>query len=207
MKTMAGYHARRRCEKIKRQFIPGNAPLSALESNYIGALGELGVKYFLTREMKLDDNYDLQQVDHGDIQINGLIYDIKTEAIPAASFKNLFYGKILDYERYGCRVWTARHSQHLQKYTGGVIFVAAPIPDDSKTDREHDQLRKRIVDFAEHLLLIGFAEQKAFLNREVSWYSPSHPASGSRFKYNSPNYRFHHSELQSIKLLTGNEKD
>ena len=41
MQAEAKYHALRRTRYIIRQFKPYSAPLSAIESNYIGALGEI----------------------------------------------------------------------------------------------------------------------------------------------------------------------
>lgn len=199
MRETAVYHAKRRTQNIVRQFIPKNAPLSNLESNYIGSLGEIAVNFYFNGNVDLEDNYDKHQVDSGDIKVNGLIYDIKTEALPVKFYRQLYFGTINEYDPYGCRVWTATHKQHLHKYTGGVIFAAAPIPNDSKVDRQNDQLRERIVDFASQLIIIGYVEQAAFSKKEPSWYSPPHPKTKKSRKYNSPNYIFHHSEIKPIK--------
>jgi hypothetical protein len=201
MQETAIYHARQRTREIVRQFIPRDAPLSHPESNYVGALGELAVYRYFGIDRDLPDNYADHQVDNGDIRIGGLIYDIKTEAIPLRYYRRLFYGAIAAHEPYGCRVWTARHKQHLDKYTGGVIFVAVPIPNDSKKDQKAHELRPRIVAFARQVILIGYVRQNEFKGRETSWYSPPHPLTGKRLKYNSPNYIFHHSEIHSIREL------
>lgn len=201
MQEAAIYHAQQRTRKIVRRFIPRDAPLSHPESNYIGALGELAVYQYFGIDRDLPDNYANQRVDEGDICIRGLIYDVKTEAIPMRYYRRLFYGAIEAHEPYGCRVWTARHIQHLKKYTGGVIFVAVPIPNDSKTDQNANQLRPRIVDFARQVLIIGYVRQDEFIGREPGWDSPPNPVSGRRHRYNSPNYMFHHSEIHPIREL------
>jgi len=198
---IARHHARRRTEHIIRQFVPQNAPLSALESNYIGALGECCVRFYLTGQKQLGDNYESHRVDSGDIQINGLVYDIKTEAIPLRAFKKLFCGSIKPYQAYGCRVWTARHHQHLKKYTGGVIFSAVPIPDNCRTYRKQGVLRDVLIETAVHLLIVGYAEPLKFTNRQSTWFSPPHPITGRSYKYNSPNFIFHHTELGKIREL------
>jgi hypothetical protein len=63
-------------------FLPNQDPLSHLKNNYIGALGEIAVKQYLELEIELEDNYKNNEVDFGDLDENGLIYTLKTEAIP-----------------------------------------------------------------------------------------------------------------------------
>ncbi len=103
---IADFHSEQRTKYIKRQFSPSQAPLTHLESNYIGVLGVLDV--------------------------DGLIYDVKTEAIPAEYYNLLRCGEIKPRDPYGCRVWTAKHKYHFPKYTGGLIFCAVQIPVDTK---------------------------------------------------------------------------
>ena len=201
MQDIARLHAKRRTETIVRQFIPRNSPLSHFESNYIGALGEIIVCSYFEKELKLDDNYDLHQVDSGDISINGLVYDIKTEAIPNKFYRKLYYGEILSHEPYGCRVWTARHEHHLKKYTGGIIFVTIPIPNGAKDDRQNNVLRDRIVNHAKQAIIVGYVDQNVFEKMKSDWYSPKYPDTGKRRRYNSPNYIFHHLEINPIKGL------
>jgi hypothetical protein len=201
MRKLAQLHARRRTEFIIRQFIPANSPLSHIESNYIGALGEIVVNCYFDNDMELQDNYADGMVDSGDICINNLVYDIKTEAIPNKYYRKLYYGEIKPYEPYGCRVWTARHEHHLTKYTGGIIFVAIPVPNDAKFDKLKGVLRMRIVNHAQQASIIGYVENEIFTKMKPDWHSPRDPRSGRRRRYNSPNYIFHHSKIKSIKML------
>ncbi len=202
MKDQARYHARRRTREIVRRFIPDNAPLSDIESNYVGALGEVAVRYLFSGEIDLEDRYARHKVDSGDIVINGKAYDIKSEAIPEKFYRRLYDGSIRDYEPYGCRVWTAAHLKHLNKYNGGIIFTAVAVPGDAKRDREKGILRPRIVEFIEELLVVGYVEPKAFKSKEPTWYAPEDPRTHRRRKYNSLNYIFYHSELKSVKHLS-----
>ena len=50
-------------------------------------LGELAARQYL--EIELEDNYKNNEVDFGDLDVNGLIYDVKTEAIPAEYYNLL----------------------------------------------------------------------------------------------------------------------
>ena len=43
LRDLAVVHAMKRTEEIVRQFVPQNAPLTPLESNYVGAIGEIAV--------------------------------------------------------------------------------------------------------------------------------------------------------------------
>ena len=201
MRNIALQHAEQRTDKIIRQFIPRNSPLSHLESNYIGSLGEIAVRSFFEMDIYLDNNYDAHQVDSGDICIADKIYDVKTEAVPNKFYRKLFYGEIQPHEPYGCRVWTASHKHHLHKYTGGVIFVSLPIPNNAKTDKQKNIIRDRIVHHCRQILLIGYVDQGAFKDMKPDWYSPKHPETGKRRKYNSLNYIFHHSAIKPIKDL------
>jgi len=202
MSKIAQYHARRRTQKIKRQFVPGNAPLSAIESNYIGSLGEIALRFLFMGERELADNYDEHKVDSGDIEINSLMYDVKTEAVPQKFYSRLYSGKIEAHKPYGCRVWTASHLHHLHKYNGGVIFAATPVPDNSKESKKENELRRSIIDYAGHLLVVGFVRSEEIKKKKPSLYSPPHPHTGRRRKYNSKNFIFHHTEIRSIKELS-----
>lgn len=201
MKDQAKYHARRRTQEIVRRFKPDKAPLSDVESNYVGALGEIVVRYLFSGAIDLEDRYGQHKVDSGDIVINGRAFDIKSEAIPLQYYRRLYDGSIKDYEPYGCRVWTAAHLKHLHKYNGGVIFTAAPVPGNAKTDREQGVLRPRIIDFIEEILIVGFVSPQSFESKQPAWYAPEDPRTHKRRKYNSLNYIFHHSELKSVKDL------
>ena len=53
-------------------------------------LGELAARQYLDElEIELEDNYKNNEVDFGDLGVNGLIYDVKTEAIPAEYYNLL----------------------------------------------------------------------------------------------------------------------
>lgn len=201
MQSIAQLHAKRRTAMIVRQFIPRSSPLSHIESNYIGALGEVVVRCYFELNLFLRDNYESHQVDSGDIDLHNMIYDIKAEAIPNKYYRKLYYGEILSHEPYGCRVWTAKHEHHLSKYSGGIIFVAVPIPNDARNDRQPKILRKRIINHVQQAIIIGYVNKDKFDNMKPSWYSPRDPVTGKRRKYNSPNYIFHHSKIESIKKL------
>ena len=204
MQRIAQLHAERRTAMIVRQFIPRSSPLSHIESNYIGALGEVVVRCYFELNLLLKDNYEANQVDSGDIAIHTKIFDIKAEAIPNKYYRKLYYGEILSHEPYGCRVWTAKHKHHLSKYTGGIIFVAIPIPNNAKDDKRPKILRQRIIDHARQAIIIGYVDKNKFDTLKPSWYSPKDPITGRQRRYNSPNYIFHHSEINSIKKLKEN---
>ena len=70
MQKIAQLHAERRTAMIVRQFIPRSSPLSHIESNYIGALGEIAVHSYFGMNINLADNYDTRQVDSGDLCLN-----------------------------------------------------------------------------------------------------------------------------------------
>lgn len=201
MQHIAKLHAKQRTESIARQFIPHNSPLSHIESNYIGALGEIAVYTNFNLSINLNNNYVAHEVDSGDICINNLIYDVKTEAIPNKFYRKLYYGEIQPHEPYGCRVWTAKHQHHLKKYTGGIIFVAIPIPNNAKNDKQKKILRDRILNHAKQATIVGYIEQSTFQKMKPSWYSPKDPVSGKQRKYNSANYIFHHAELKTVVEL------
>ncbi|MBD3225710.1 MAG: hypothetical protein GF313_13360 [Caldithrix sp.] len=201
MRNLAYKHAKLRCQRIKRQFIPRHAPLSHEESNFVGVLGELAVQWLIFGKINLESQYGALQTDDGDIAIADKSYDIKTEAVPSRFYEKLVTGKIKPYEPYGCRVWTARHRHHLDKYTGGIIFTALPIPNDSRMDKQFKTIRPRIVNCATEVIVMGFASPGAVAEKEPTEYSPPHPVTGKQRRYNSPNYIFHHSELDSLKEL------
>ena len=131
---IAEFHSEQRTKYIKRQFLPNQDPLTHLESNYIGVLGELAARQYLELKIELEDNYKNNEVYFGDLDVNGLIYDVKTEAIPAEYYNLLRCGEIKPWTPYGCRVWTAKHKHHFPKYTGGLIFCAVQIPADTKNN-------------------------------------------------------------------------
>ena len=101
---IAEIHSEQRTKYIKRQFSPSQAPLTHLESNYIGVLGELAARQYLELEIELKDSYKNNEVDFGDLDVNGLIYDVKTEAVPAEYYNLLRCGEIKPWDPYGCRV-------------------------------------------------------------------------------------------------------
>ncbi|HGY54447.1 MAG TPA: hypothetical protein ENK44_01970 [Caldithrix abyssi] len=200
MREIAVYHARRRSEKIKRRFVPENAPLSALESNFVGALGEVAVRYLFSGQKELKDDYDLGKTDSGDVRINGKMYDIKSEGVPLSLYIKLYEGRIKPYEPYGCRVWTAKHLAHLPKYDGGVIFTALPIMQ-TEQQKQDELLRKDILEGMDHLIILGYALPEEIRAKKPQRYSPPHPVSGKRYPYYSPNMVFHHSELHPVHSL------
>ena len=67
MVNTAEKHAMERTKKIVRQFIPKNAPSSREEGNYYGVIGELSVKKLLGQPTTINDNYDENKVDSGDV--------------------------------------------------------------------------------------------------------------------------------------------
>lgn len=207
LKEHALYHACKRTEMIKRQFVPQNAPLTPLESNYAGVIGEIAVRKFLGLSTKLDDNYEEREVDNGDIEWDSLIYDVKTDAIPTIIYNKLYNGLIKEYDTYGCRVFSAKHLHHLKKYSGGLIFCAFKIPDgakDTKPSFEPDHSKKNMrktVFTNNEVLIVGLIEQKKVADEAPTWYTPINPETGKQSQYNSPNYIFHHKKLKSIKTI------
>lgn len=199
MQDEARYHALRRTNNIQQRFVPLNPPLSQAESNFIGVLGEIVIRNLFLGSIGIKDNYAAKKADSGDIIIHNLSYDIKSEAVPMSQFKILYEGAIQPHEPYGCRVYTATHAHHLVKYTGGVIFVAFPIPDNSRENRNDDRLREDIITFCNPAIITGYVKQEAFKDRKPQQFSPPHPKTRRRLKYNSSNFVFHHSELSSIQ--------
>lgn len=211
-RTLAKKHAEKRTQNIVRQFVPPNAPLCHLESNYVGVLGEIAVYKYLGVSYELTDNYEANQVDEGDLHYKGLTYDIKTDAVPRSYYSKLYDGSISNYEKYGCRVFTAKHLHHLKKYTGGLIFTAIEIPDNAKLTKVEGTIRDAILN-VKSVIIIGYAKQSDVTSHEPTWYAPKDPKSPSLIKYNSLNYIFHHCDGQghapgsSIPTLLRSIKD
>ena len=200
LRKLAANHARKRTDEIVRQFIPRNAPLSALESNYIGALGEIAVRVYLGLNPLLEDNYHHHQVDDGDINWKDLVYDVKTDAVVSRSYNKIYDGSIKPYEPYACRVWTTKHAKYLPKYTGGLIFCVVEIPDNSKETKKEDIIRNVIFD-NDKVLIVGYVNQADALKRPPTWYTPKNPFTGNQLKYNSENYIYHHTDLRNLNEI------
>ena len=200
MRERAVYHARRRSAAIKRRFVPQAAPLTPLESNFVGALGEIAVCYLVHGQRELSDDYDDGRTDSGDVRIKGKMYDVKSEAIPLKYYAKLYEGTIKAYEPYGCRVWTARHLIHLPKYNGGIIFTAMPVVN-TEEEKQDNAIRSAIMEGIDHLIITGWVPPDAIRAKQPTRYSPSHPAYGKGYQYNSPNFIFHHSELLPVREL------
>jgi len=198
LRQQALAHARERTRHITRQFVPQRAPLTHLESNYVGALGELAVRQYLGLPVVLQGDYVNRAIDAGDLTYNGLVYDVKTEAIPVEYYPFLRRGEIQPYEPYGCRVWTTRHWHHLEMYTGGLIFCALEIP--AKLGGKRPRLVRLKLLTQRDILILGFVSQAAVRKKKPTWYTPPSPE-GKRRKYNSENLVFHHSELVSMEEL------
>ena len=162
-------------------------------------LGELAAMQYLELKIELEDNYKNNEVDFGDLDVNGLIYDVKTEAIPAEYYNLLRCGEIKPWDPYGCRVWTAKHKHYLPKYTGGLIFCAVQIPVDTKKLIKSLGIRTTLI-ANQTVLIVGFVNQSSIKEKKPTWYTPKSPF-GKRRKYNSENFIFHHSEVPSIKEL------
>lgn len=205
IKSRARSHALQRTQHIKRQFIPSGSPLSHIESNFIGCLGELITFQYFAQNLDLESNYSLHQVDDGDLHLSGKNYDVKTDAVMKRFYHKIYTGTIREYEPYGCRVFTSRHLHHLKKYTGGLIFAVFPIPDDAKEDKLEGELRHRIIQFIGHGLIVGYAATEQIYDKTPTWYSPANPSTGRMRRYNSENYIFHHLELYPISKLTENQ--
>lgn len=191
------HHALDRTKEIVRQFIPRKSALNHLETNYIGALGELAVLKVAGLPAVLERNYDNRQVDSGDVLIKGKIYDVKTEAIPQHWFQKLADGSIRDYEPYGCRVFTVNHAHHLKKYSGGIIFCSLPIREDEEAKK--DKIRESLL-LNREILVPGFTTVQKVRKKKPTWYTPK-DSQGKKRKYNSKNFIFHHSELMPFNLI------
>ena len=162
---IAEFHSEQRTKYIKRQFSPSQAPLTHLESNYIGVLGELAARQYLELEIELKDSYKNNEVDFGDLDVNGLIYDVKTEAVPAEYYNLLRCGEIKPWDPYGCRVWTAKHMHHLPKYTGRLIFCAVQIPADTKILIKSFGIRTTLI-ANQTVLIVGFVNQSVIKEKK-----------------------------------------
>jgi len=207
LKQLALEHAIIRTKEIVRQFVPQNAPLTPLESNYVGVVGEIAVRKYLGLTTNLDNNYENHQVDNGDIEWKELIYDVKTDAIPDSLYRRLYNGSIKDFDTYGCRVFSARHLHHLKKYSGGLIFCAFKIPDGAREtkpefapDESKRNMRKDVF-LNNKVLFIGLIEQERVADKPPTWYTPKNPETGKQSQYNSPNFIFHHTALTSIASI------
>lgn len=163
---IAEFHSEQRTKYIKRQFSPSQAPLTHLDSNYIGVLGELAARQYLELEIELKDSYKNNEVDFGDLDVNGLIYDVKTEAVPAEYYNLLRCGEIKPWDPYGCRVWTAKHMHHLPKYTGGLIFCAVQIPADTKILIKSFGIRTILI-ANQTVLIVGFVNQSVIKEKSL----------------------------------------
>lgn len=185
------HHAIERTKEIVRQFIPKKAALNHLETNYIGMLGELAVRKWAGLHEELSVDYSDRTPDKGDMELDGKMYDIKTEAIPEEWFQKLQSGEIKDFDPYGCRVFTERHFHHLKKYSGGIIFCSLPIKD-GKPAKE-GKIRESLL-LTRNIMITGCISPEKIKSKEPTWYTPKNPKGGRR-KYNSKNYIFHHTEL------------
>ena len=163
---IAEFHSEQRTKYIKRQFSSSQAPLTHLESNYIGVLGELTARQYLELEIELKDSYKNNEVYFGDLDVNGLIYDVKTEAVPAEYYNLLRCGEIKPWDPYGCRVWTAKHMHHLPKYTGGLIFCAVQIPADTKILIKSFGIRTILI-ANQTVLIVGFVNQSVIKEKSL----------------------------------------
>jgi hypothetical protein len=171
-----------------------------LETNYIGVLGELAIRQAADLTGELERNYEKHEVDSGDVLIDGKMFDVKTEAIPEKWFQKLASGKIKQYDPYGCRVFTAKHAHHLKKYSGGIIFCSIPIL--ANEESRENKIRESLL-LNREIIVPGFTTSKNVKEKESTWFTPEDPR-GKKRKYNSKNYIFHHSELQSLKTLISN---
>ncbi|MDD4147363.1 MAG: hypothetical protein PHO85_02455 [Candidatus Cloacimonetes bacterium] len=190
-RSLAHKHAEQRTQNIVRQFVPQNAPLCHLESNFVGVLGEIAVYKHLGVPYELSESYEDKQVDDGDLHYNGLTYDVKTDAVPNSYYVKLYDGTIKNYEKYGCRVFTVKHLHHLKKYTGGLIFTAISIPDNAKLTKIEGKVRDAIYN-VKSIIIIGYTKQSDVTSNHPTWFAPKDPKSSSPTKYNSLNYIFHH---------------
>jgi len=200
LRKLASEHAVKRTQEIVRQFVPRNAPLSAVESNYVGAMGEIALRQYLGLNTVLEDNYHKHQIDDGDIEWKDLVYDVKTDAVVSSSYQKIYDGSIKNYEPYACRVFTAKHLHHLGKYTGGLIFCVFEIPNNAKETKVEGQIRPVIFN-NDKVLIIGYVKQADVTKREPTEYTPKNPFTGNQMKYNSLNYIFHHTDLKSVALV------
>lgn len=200
-------HAEKRTASIVRQFVPRNAPLIHLESNYVGVIGEMAVRKYLGINTELEDTYDEGNVDKGDIQYNGLIYDVKTDALMKSYYEKLVNKTLRVYEPYACRVFTAKHLHHLVKYTGGLIFCIFEIPNNAKETKKNGMIRDELINKSE-VIIVGYVKQEDVTNNKPTWYTPTNPR-GNHHKYNSANFIFTHdtnapeeiSKLRDIKEI------
>ncbi len=193
----AVHHAMDRTKEIVRQFIPKKSALNHLETNYIGMLGELAVRNWAGIDEELIQDYTDHKPDEGDLDLNGKVYDIKTEAIPEKWFLKLQTGGIRKFDPYGCRVFTEKHYHHIKKYSGGIIFCSLPVKDGETAKDE--RIRESLL-LTRDIMITGFISPEEIGSKNPTWYTPKNPKGGRR-KYNSKNYIFHHTDLTPVRQI------
>ena len=195
MKKEAFINAIDRTCKITRRFIPKFQLITHAETNYTGCLAELAVrKYFgLPLELEPITGYS---PDNGDVEYNGLIYDVKNQNMSKRSFNMLIDGIIKETDYKGTFRFTTKHLYHIPKYTGGIIWTVCnynssdylkylPLGDDK-------EIRKELLHNINEIIIVGISTSESFNNKESTWIDPS----GTTMQ--SENILFHYSELESI---------
>lgn len=101
--------------------------LSNVQRNVLGFLGEFACRKYLNIPWKSGIRTNYNYIDNGDIVVNGIIFDVKTETIPNnkpyKSFDKVFNRRIDDDEPYGRRLINGEQKVLLHKYDY-IIFGA-----------------------------------------------------------------------------------
>jgi len=106
--------SKRRSEYINHHFEVKH--FTGAERDVIGFLGEFAACQLLGLDWKDNIRNDYITTDSGDIVINNLIIDVKTETLPPSKLKKILNGKITDDETYGRRLISEYQIDLLKEY-------------------------------------------------------------------------------------------
>ena len=121
MKSIAAIESARREPYIKHHF---KADVSH-DTNQVGYLGEYACKQYFGLDWKKDVGKNYNKADNGDIFIDDIVIDVKTETVDYSTLHKIVMKHLTPTQPYGCRLITAKQIPLLHKYDF-VIFGAIP---------------------------------------------------------------------------------
>ena len=184
-----------RTHKIVRRFVPKFQMLTHAETNYVGCLAELAVrKYFgLPLELEPITGYS---PDNGDVEYDGLIYDVKNQNMSENSFNRLMGGTLKETDYKGTFRFTTKHLHHIPKYTGGIIWTACNYNSSNYLNdlsiNDDKEIRKEVLHNINEVVIVGVSKPETFEDKQPTWIDPS----GTTMQ--SENVLFHYSELEMV---------